>query len=469
MAFSIFGKKSQPETPGADAGTPDPSRRVAGIADYFAGGAEAAGRFAARIQKRRTESPTTLGPGSRSRAGYRYGPEWASSQIESIAERSPDAVASIESVPPNILVPELLAGSSGRNIGPVTEAAFTQVPSQLDLEAVPGRRAALTAIDMPAEIEACALAFANGDVPEALKQIDTAIAADDLGTWSQQGWLMRFDLYEQLGLKAAFETEALAFAQKFERSPPVWEVHRRRAAEPLVESIPTVNITGRLSAASAAPLSALRKTVTRYPGVRLDMSRLQAADRDGCRYLLVTIQSLKRANKQVRLGAPAVIVDILRPSIRPGDRSSDATTWLLYLEVLQLTDAPDEFERVAIDYATTFEVSPPSWQSPPPVTALPETDALADDRIYFDGEVTAPASELFAQLQRFAATRSTVILDLAGLSRLDVGAASQLANDLAQLQLSGHRIEIRSPNEMVSALLVLMGVNESARIVARRA
>ena len=463
MAFSLFGKKAgDPKSTAARPGaalpsskTP-PTRRVGGVADYFSGQDAGPGRFVSHGARAKQ-----YGESESSNSSYAYGSEVSANSVEDVVNRS------ILPGEPGATRPSAVRSQFGA--GPMTEAAFTQVPSQLDMSAMPGgRRAQLSGRDMPKAIEDCALTFANGQTSEALKRIEGAIGDEDLGQWGLQAWLMRFDLYEQLGLKAAFENETMAFAEHFERSPPVWNARAKAAEDGRDTNIPTVNITGQLSSGSAAPLSALRKTVDRYQGVRLDFSRLISADKEGCRFLLVTIQSLKRAGKRVLLGADDILLRYVKPHIVAGNRSSDATTWLLYLEILQLRDEPEEFERVAIEYATTFEVSPPSWQREAKTIVAQNAEPTLDDRFYLEGDVLSPASALAAELENFAWPRSLVVLDCSRTNRIDFVACSELANLLAKLQGEGRSIEIRSPNEMISALFVLMGVNEVARIVPRR-
>ncbi len=137
---------------------------------------------------------------------------------------------------------------------------------------------------MPQELEDSAISHANGQTTEALRCVESAIAGGNLGPWSMQAWLIRFDLYMQLGLKAAYDSAADQFAQLFERSAPSWSVRENSNRIASGQGMPVVNISGRLSAASAAPLAALRKTIERYDGVQLDFSRFEGVDVDGCRH-----------------------------------------------------------------------------------------------------------------------------------------------------------------------------------------
>lgn len=490
VVFSLFGKKPSPDSKPAAVATPvpapAPAKRASGdglqaapvIPGRLSSGTSAAfagdgpGRFANRLKSREAKgsvygSSTAVGSafGRPSRTGtstYSYSLDRGLSTIGS--EGGGDAIPFARS--------GLSLPGDTSELGPMTEAAFTQLPSQLDMGSTPRRRTQLSNKDIPEALDDCALSFANGQATEALRRIEEALANEDLGVWSLQAWLMRFDLYEHLGLRAPFETKAAEFSKIFERSAPVWPATGGPSAEDLSPRVlPTVNITGLLTDASAAPLSALRKTLDRYPGVQLDFSRLQGADADGARFLLVMMQSLKRAGKQVKVANEEALLKHVMPRVQPGDKSGDATSWLLYLEVLEILGAQEEFERVAREYATTFDVSPPFWQKVVrKVTSVPVTPPQDDRfyRYYIEGDVVSPADSLLADIERHAATHPVAVLDLSRTRRIDFISCSQLVNLLGRLQAEGKGIEIRSPNEMIATLLLLMSANEIARIVPRR-
>ena len=62
--------------------------------------------------------------------------------------------------------------------GPMTQAAFTQMPSELDLSAAT-RRPVPGAIEVPTPIENCVISHANGEAAEALRGLEAEI--DQIG------------------------------------------------------------------------------------------------------------------------------------------------------------------------------------------------------------------------------------------------------------------------------------------------
>jgi ABC-type transporter Mla MlaB component len=355
--------------------------------------------------------------------------------------------------------------------GPVSRAAGAH-PAPADGLPMPGlklgaaQRPASTGIDLPEAIEDCAVSYADGRSQDALQSIEIAIAADMLGPWTRSAWLIRFELYAQLGMKAAFDRQAMRFARLFERAPPPWpgEVAEAGRLEDLAPIVPDIAITGCLSAESQAPLLALRKTVERYEGVRLDFSRLEEADGQGCRCLLVTLQSLRRAGKQVRVKNEKVLLDILAPGLHRAQNTADPMPWLLALEILQIADSQRIFEVLAAEYAQAFGVSRPRWQGPVRPAGSP---ASAAEHLVLEGEVLQPAGNLLGQIERYVGYHAEVVVDMSRLDRIDFISCSQITDVLQRAAQAGRRIEIRLPNEMVYALLVLMGTGDFASIIPR--
>ena len=324
--------------------------------------------------------------------------------------------------------------------------------------------------DMPQEIEDSAISHANGQTSEALRCVEAAIAGGNLGPWAMQAWLIRFDLYMQLGLKAAYDSAAERFAEEFERSAPAWIARDSSARGSSANTVPIVNISGQLSEASASPLAALRKTVERYDGVQLDFARFEGADIGGCHHLLVALRSLAESGKNVRIINAEPLLQNIATHTVVGDASRDASPWLLRIELLRMLGRKLDFEEVAVEYAVTFDVSPPSWPEAPIESKRQEgpRGASIGDACAAVGDVVAPADDLFARIRAYAAYHHPLVIDLSRARRMDFVSASQFVKLLSELNDRHPGIEIRGANEMVSTLLVMMGLGDVARIIPRR-
>jgi ABC-type transporter Mla MlaB component len=331
--------------------------------------------------------------------------------------------------------------------------------------------------DIPAAIEEAAILFANGQVEEAHARATKAIEQEELGAWKLQMWLMLFDLLHQLGRKQEFEEKALDFVVKFERSPPPW-VDAPTATARANPSMRTgglahVALSGVLGAQSAAALDQLKKAAERQPKLRLDFAKLQSIEPAGCTLLRDTLRAFKAGKKDVYLTGEARIQQLLREAAKAGDKSVDAAVWLLLLDLYQMLGMHDEFEEAAVDYAVTYEVSPPSWEAlaprPKPLEASqPIALETGDDAFHLVGEVAGQSDQLFTDIAAYAGGANPVTLELAATKRIDFVNAGRLLNVLEKQQTEGKELVIRGAGEMIIALFAVMGITRIARIIPRK-
>ena len=355
---------------------------------------------------------------------------------------------------------------------PLTEAAFAAIPSELDLSDQTARGESNSSQNMPPAIEDAILSFAAGQSVDALNCLNIAIAGDMLGSWAATAWTMRFELQRELQLRREFEQTSTDYAALFGRAAPQWQAGSEPSrAAPDTQDLPRVAITGFLSRESQRPLSALRKSIRRYPGVRLNFERLRGADSEGCRALLVTCQSLRRAGKRIVMSGEETLLGLIRPYLDQTDSAGPATLWLLYLEVLHLIGNSAEYRLAAQRYARKFSVPAPTMQDPSSAAATPPAPGSANEdsspMFYLEGVIVRPAREELAALEAWTDQQTTIIIDASRLTRIDFVSCSKLMNILSRAAQSGRTIEIRSPSELVGGLFVQMGLTEIARITPR--
>jgi len=331
--------------------------------------------------------------------------------------------------------------------------------------------------DIPAAIEEAAILFANGQVEEAHARATKAIEQEELGAWKLQMWLMLFDLLHQLGRKQEFEEKALDFVVKFERSPPPWvdapTVAARANPAMRTGGLAHVALSGVLGAQSAAAFDQLKKAAERQPKLRLDFAKLQSIEPAGCTLLRDTLRAFKAGKKDVYLTGEARIVQLLRDAAKAGDKSVDAAVWLLLLDLYQMLGMHDPFEEAAVDYAVTYEVSPPSWETPPPrpkplEVSQPIALESGDDAFHLVGEVAGQSDQLFTDITAYAGGANPVTLELAATKRIDFVNAGRLLNVLEKQQAEGKELVIRGAGEMIIALFAVMGITRIARIIPRK-
>jgi anti-anti-sigma regulatory factor len=131
--------------------------------------------------------------------------------------------------------------------------------------------------------------------------------------------------------------------------------------------------------------------------------------------------------------------------------------------MLQRHGTQEKFEERAVDYAITFELSPPSWEAQAPGAKASAVAPLSgDDAHYLSGDLKGCR---FEDLVQVIEAHEQPILDFSGVSRLDFVSAGQLVNRLAPYKAAGRDIIIRSPNHLVAELMAVVGLNKQARIV----
>ena len=318
--------------------------------------------------------------------------------------------------------------------------------------------------------EEAAVLYANGQNDAAAAVLLGFIDTLDAGQ-GEFMWLMLLDLYKLTGQRAAFDEQVIAYARSFEKSPPPWDGQEAPSAQ-AKSSTPTVAMGAALTEQLAKQSDRVRDTARKSGAIRIDLSRLRSADETGCQLLREMIADLTRGGVTVRLAGCGAVANMLGGQVMAG-RRENRNMWLLLLDMLQHTEEMDRFEEVAVDYAVTFEESPPSWE-PPDMEALGETTAelesavRMDQGIALEGDVLGVSADGIRQLAAFAANHSSIEVDCARLRRMDFVAAGSLFNVLATLQAQGKLVALKQLNAMVAALLRVMGIDQVAQLQLRR-
>jgi ABC-type transporter Mla MlaB component len=318
------------------------------------------------------------------------------------------------------------------------------------------------------ELEEAAVLYANGKIGETAALLNRYLLDHPDGR-DPQPWYMLFDLYELSDQIEPFEDAAVEFAVKFERSPPTWT---RKAAKTRANNqpAPLLGFGEKYSTADRARQPRFFQDAERAGHVRLDVSKTQSPDEAGARMMLDDILRLNDMGKPIELiGGPGFAVRL--NAARQGNRLTESG-WLLFLAVLQILGKEEDFENAAVDYAVTFEVSPPSYTPPRP---LPEQGGnggakapSAPEREFALIGVLAPGAEKqLVALRQFAEGKKQIEIDLGQLARIDFSVVGLLLDTLIELSQCGCKILFKEGNELVNTLLQLVGVDQYAAILGR--
>jgi anti-anti-sigma regulatory factor len=326
---------------------------------------------------------------------------------------------------------------------------------------------------VPQAVEQAAMLHSANQPIEACRVLETAVRGRGLGAYEKRAWGMLFDLYQSMGKSEAFDALALEFAAKFETSPPTWNPDAQAEKDPALATggRAFVSLSGMLGAKAQEDIKQLLKVAEKNPVVRLDMTKVTDADENGCVLLLATLQAVKKAKKECVLGGADHLAAILAKKISTGRREME-NTWLLLMELYEQLFQQEDFDETAVNYAITFEVSPPSWSPPKakPAAAAPASARTPEGlRGYaLEGEIASAAVEVFAPLRAYAEGRDEVRVDCSRLVRMDFVSAAQLLNVAAHLQAAGKKVRLRGVSNLVAALWEVLGIDRVATIETRK-
>jgi len=326
-------------------------------------------------------------------------------------------------------------------------------------------------------IEEAAILFANGLIEPAEAGLRAAIHSDALGDAAQRAWLMLFELFQQRGDKASFDNLTIEYVLRFESSPPAWIDYKDEAtaasAGKTADGAPIVRLPDVVDANVVKVLEQLKNHSVQHQSLTLDTSGVREIDLVGAELLLRVINAFKRASHELMVLGADQLITPLRAAVEPGRRDQSDAAWMLLLEVFRLLNRQHDFEETGIQYCITYEVSPPSWEPPPPSlktrAATPADKPVeVDDGMQWRGTVRGNGEPQFGRLLVEAKTEKRLAVDCTYLKRIEFATATSLLTLLTKLRQGGVTIEFRNVNHLIAALFSLLGVDMVADVQLRR-
>ncbi len=336
-------------------------------------------------------------------------------------------------------------------------------------------------------MEQAAISFANDQIDDAI----SILAADIETTEGQHAfdtWLMLFDLYQMRNRRAEFDELAMKFVVVYERSAPVWR--DTDTSKPKPAATPQAKAGGPyflfpqkvIADGIEVLLDQLEKHTQGGVAVRLDFGRIEDIEPAAAAAIVARwVKFKKKKAKFQPTGGPS-LAEKLKARIEVMRKVDDeAPYWLLLLEIFQLLGLQEDFENTAVDYAVTYEMSPPSWdataktktvaevaaeeaklraEAPPPEPVL--------DAYRFDGAIISATEAVFTALNTYANSHDEVRIDFSHVPRVDFVSAGMLMNVLVGLTAQSKRVTIFGANELIVALFRIMGISDVATIVRKK-
>lgn len=330
-------------------------------------------------------------------------------------------------------------------------------------------------------IEETAILFANGLVEPAEAGLRAAIQADALGDAAQRGWLMLFELLQQRGDKAAFDTLTVEYVLRFESSPPAWIEYRddspaaASAGAAKAAGAPVIVLPNTVDAGVVKHLEQLKQQSQAHQSITLDASNVRSVDMVGAELLLRVINAFKRASHELVVMGADTLLTPLRAAVEAGRRDPSDAVWMLLLEVYRLLNRQHDFEETGIQYCITYEVSPPSWEPPPPnlktraaQPQAPQVEPTIADGLQWRGTLRAEGEPHFGRLIGQAKVERNVVVDCTYLKRVEFATATSMLAMLTKIRQGGTTVEFRNVNYLIAALFSLLGIDAVAQIQLRR-
>ena len=319
-----------------------------------------------------------------------------------------------------------------------------------------------------ADAEEAAVLFANGQDEAVRSVLENAVRVHQ-SSRGERLWLMLFDLYRLTGQKTAFETLGINYAQAFEKSPPAWRDKSKGMPKSRQVVAGSLLFRGELTGDNDVAFDTVKQALAKNPKLRLDLTKITRLDAPGCGRLFTLLQHASKNKLEIELLGRDALGVLLQKCVVVG-RAEDRECWLLFLELCQLQGQHEIFEDVAVDYAVTFEVSPPSWEpkrvaAPEPMqqtAATGDGDEAGGDDYVLRGDVK---SARFLDLPAYAEVHDPVVVDCAALSRIDFISAGAMLNVLTVIRRTGKQIVFHHPNHLVAELFNVVGLAAVSTIV----
>ena len=377
---------------------------------------------------------------------------------DSAAEAVNRATSEPNPVVAPVSTPSLSSASLPPAVSELSDFVFSESSPDFHIEAE------IDPVDACAE--EAAMLYANHQDEAVRAVLENSVRTHAYGP-GERLWLMLFDLYRLNGNKTAFESLEIEYARCFEKSPPGWL--DKSAGQAATEAAAgSLLFRGELIGDNAVAFESIRQALEKNPRLRLDLSKIREFDSDGCGRLLSLMQQARKSRREIELQGRDAFGVMLQSRVVTGV-AQDRECWLLFLELCQLQGQHEIFEDVAVDYAVTFEVSPPSWEagrvaSPDAANATTanSTNGATLDAYALQGDIRALR---FNDLLLHAESRDTVVIDCSRLIRMDFISAGALLNVLTTIRRSGKPIVFHHPNHLVAELFGVVGLKAVATLV----
>lgn len=352
------------------------------------------------------------------------------------------------------------------------------------------------------ELDEAVIAFANADFDACEQSLTQLIQANGPRAQHAETWLALFDMHRATGQLPKFESLALEYAQQFGWSAPQWFSMPQRVADAVSEERqPRGRIDGQVGWASPEwidtdTVSQLRSQTLQMPLPWVfDWSALRGIDAEASARLSELLRLWMPQKLDMRWLHGDRLLNCIQDAAPTGVRDADPVYWQLRLDVLRMTNRPDQFDEAAIDYCVTYEVSPPSWErvqcqvrlsgsgsstlshSMSAVSdvstsfiesqLLDEAAAVQVSTCELSGQLIGDIGELLRKVTEQLGAAPVINLSCSKLIRVDFIAAGDLLNWVLARRAENRAVTFVDAHRLVALFFGAMGINEHATVKVR--
>ena len=425
------------------------------------------------------------------------------------------------SLPPQLATPPIQqALDAKRKLSEATPAAKPSIPNRLAGGNYEAGASGFTATNMmamevlevahDAELEEASIRYANGDDAGAEAGLLEMLASGSMRAAQPEIWMVLFDLYRATGQQDPFETAAIKFVQRFDRSAPQWFSLPDAVQQMVAPAVAAGNGPSAdwicPSSVGIQTVAALKAALAKAPMPwRLDWSNLKTIEPAAVEAVCNVFAGWSAQPVQLRFMGDGQLQQVLQKNTPSGIRDTPQDWWQLRMEALRVTHRPDEFELAALDFCVTYEVSPPAWGNarcdykhidqqgmslvthtiigdvfrdslPSGVSVLEGDSALGPLNsqmgrlmsVELSGQIEGDAAAMLEVLQAKLLGADNMVISCAKLIRVDFSAAGTLLNWVSARQEEGRMVHFCDVNRLVAAFFNVIGITEHAQVTSRR-
>jgi ABC-type transporter Mla MlaB component len=366
------------------------------------------------------------------------------------------------------------------------------------------------------ELEEASIRFANGDDAGAEAGLLEVLSPSGSRASHLETWLTLFDLYRATGQADRYETAALEFVGRFQRSAPQFFSLPDIVGQMAGVSAGAVSSSGKKADWICPSVVGLQTVATLTAAMARATTPWRLSWRNIKSIETAAVEPLTRLlhawadtpSVSLRFMGDANVLQLLQSLTPSGDRTSANALWQLRLAMLRLMNRPDEFELAALDYCVTYEVSPPSWEAPKSVYKTLDDDGvsvqhtivgdtvqstMAQDMggstspvivvgeptgstvppqqvssVELAGSIVGDASAALDKLEVRLSGADVCVISCARLIRVDFSVAGAVLNWVSARQAEGRSVSFVDVHRLISAFFDVIGISDIAKVIHRR-